>query len=306
VKTGGGQGEGASPTNVRDTRAMLASWLTEGERVAAKMFPGDPLAKDMILTGIKGRVAVISQMQEGVQRQAQGQLLEVAIQRKPTTLDGLLATPAARQAWNVLDPQAKLGLIGLVDRNANDVAHKSNPRMLQEAFDRIHADESDPKKIRNRSELAQYMRPGGVSLTDHTRLAAELEASRTPEGNRFLRDVQSARGTVLRMLKSSPMGDAMPQLAEEAAYRWAADLDTKIEAMRKDGKDPRELFVPSSKEYALAPERVMSYMGDPRAAVRDAAGKARALPQVKDDADYNKLPKGAKYLDPQGIERTKK
>lgn len=299
----------ASPTTVRDTRAMLATWISAGEKRAEEIFPGDPVAKDMLLAAIKGRVGTIVQMQEGVQRKAQGDLINFIVERRPGSIEAVLANPDARQAWTLLDPASKQAIVALAEREGpGGDKIKTNPAVFREVYNRIHAKDSDPNKITSDTQLVPFMGQG-LSYDDLQRMRSELQRAQTPEGNAFLKDVQTARNVAHRMLRGSIMGSVQPEVAEDAAYRFGRDLDAKIDEYRKAGKDPRQLLTPGTPDYALDPKRVATFMPGATEAMRDSATKVKAAspqaargeigvaPTINDEAGYNALPKGAKYVD---------
>jgi hypothetical protein len=284
---------------VRDTRAQLAQWVSQAEQTAEAMHPGDPVFRDMLVGAVKGRVATIAQMQDGVQRQAQGTLINMALgndQARPTSVADLLADPQAKDAWGKLDPQAKLGIISLVDRNARGDHVTTNAALTLDLFRRVHADEADPSKIRSDTELLKFVgnQPdgtAGITFSDLDRLRKEIRDDQTPEGNAFLKQKTTVVSAAHRMLRSSPVGQVMGDAAEEAAYRFSQALDAKIEQYRKEKKDPRDLFNPEKPDYALTPGNVASFMPNMRdvsakAAANVASGKSQPIAQVGGQPAY--------------------
>ena len=317
----------------RDTRANLTQWIGNAEAMAERERPGDVTFRDAVVQQVRGRVATLVAQQEGVQRQAQGALLQASMgtngQNGPTSLSDLLAVPGAREAYAMIDPAAQRGIIGLLEHNARQAAGefvRSNPVVLRQLFDRVHlADENDPQKIRNATQLAQYF--GQINRTDYDWLKKEIETSRTPEGNVFLRDVQNVRQAALRVMRAGIVGQMLaqtqPEKIEEAAYAFNLSLDRKIDAYRKDGKDPRLLITPGTPDYVLAPGNVASFLQTPQAALGDAAARARgaqpvAAPsnaavgtirpapiRIATEAEFAALAKGARFIGPDGKERVK-
>jgi len=271
---------GGNPDNVRDTRAMLATWVNNAESVAQRLHPNDPVFRDMVVTQVKGYVSTIVAAQEGKQRQDQGTLLSYIAGQdgkpKPTTLDELFARPGAREAWAGLDPGALAGMNALLQHNQVEAMGgvvKSDPRMVKSLFDRIHADDSDPRKITSPSELAPFFAKG-VSRTDYDWLKQEIDQQNSVVGRSFTADLNKVRNSAHSMLVRSNLGAAFPDKAEEASYRFNADLQTKVDQYRKDGKDPRLLLTPGTPDYVLAPEKVASYLPSGKQAIaQQAAGQ---------------------------------
>lgn len=301
-----------APTMAKDTRAAMGEWIATGEAAARRMYPGNPQMADMVTNIIKGRVATIAQAQEGIQKQKQGVLLDLVVKAKPNGIDDLLRQPGARDAWNGLDPQAQLAILHLTGRNSDEEKIKTSPGVFLDSLNRIHAEETDPRKIRSSTELVGLV-GNGLSFNDYQRLQHEYDRAQTPEGNAFLKSLQGARHQISAVLRGSVLGQVMPDVAADAAYRAGMDLDAKIDQFRKDGKDPRDLITPGKPDYFLSPEKLGTFMQNPRAAVGGAAAKAGApaapapvkLDPKTVDADYAKLPKGALYVGPDGVTRTK-
>lgn len=284
-------GSTGAPTRVRDTRAQLGNWVANAERYAQETYPNDPAYRDMVIQNVKGKVATIVQMQDGVQRQAQGQLIQAIVGMNnappPTTTAELFSIPGARDAFTLMDEGAQRGILSLLDHNARTASGenvRSNPAVMQNLFNRIHAEENDPTKIRSITQLAPYFAPdanGRIQLNrgDYDWMGREIEKSRNPEGNGFMRDVNNVRNTAVRQMKAGIVGrmltDAQPEKLEEAAYAFNLELDKKIDAYRKEGKDPRLLLTPGTPDYVLTPGHVQSFLQSPQAALGDAANSAR-------------------------------
>ena len=186
-------------------------------------------------------------------------------------------------------------------------ADTTDPTVFLDVFNRIHAQGSDPQRISDPDQLLSYV-GHGLSFTDLNRLRGELAGKNDP----FSRQVHMASATAEAMLTKSIDGSMQPELANEAAYRFNLYLKDKIEQYRKEGKDPNALIGdPNSRDYLLKPERVMTFMPRPSAAMAKTADKIlrdqkSGLPSVKSQADYDKLASGDVYIDPLGNVRTKK
>jgi hypothetical protein len=139
---------------------------------------------------------------------------------------------------------------------------KSNPAVFNETLSRIHLPDGDPRKISNPGQLYPLVDNGTISYTDQQRLNKEITDANTPEGNPFLKQTNNAKQTARKMLigSMSPIAIQYPDVAEESAFRFSSYLDDKIDAMRKAGKDPHDLYNPSSPDYVLNPSRVASFM----------------------------------------------
>jgi hypothetical protein len=269
-----------APTKTRDTRAMLGGWLEDAAQIANSVKPNDPVFLDMVTQQVKNHVATIVAMQQGVQMQAQGTLISLTNggadgkAPKPTTLDELMAKPGAREAYMQLDPAAASGIRSIIQHNAVEAAGgtiKADPGVITGLFNRIWAKDDDPKKITLPTELTQYF---GKGLNQHTFdwLSGQLAKARSPEGSGFQRDLASAAATARRMILAKDLsGGIYRDQYEEAAFRFTRDLDSRADELRKAGKDPRTLLDPQSKDYALTPGRIGSFLPNQKQAIKDTA-----------------------------------
>lgn len=271
-----------TPTATRDTRAMLGTWIANAEREAERARPGDIVFRDKAISQVKANVATISAQQEGVQRQAQGQLIDLATGlrggSKPLTESELLSTPEGRRAWELADPQARLGIGGILERNRREIEYgapiRSDPTRVNELFRAIHLPDGDPQKISQVTQLTPFF-ANGLNRTDFDWLRKELDANQSIGGRNFTTDVQRVRQSAHTMLLRSPLGSVQGEIAEEASYRFSFDLNQKIEEYRKANKDPRSLLTPGSPDYVLKPENVLSYMQTPAQAIQAQANAIR-------------------------------
>lgn len=278
----GGKIRSGVPRNPIDVRANLANWVSQAEAAAEKRYPGDPIYRDLVVSQVKNYVGTIVAAQEGQLHAAAATLMTRALGAqggaKPVTMDELLADPASRASWGMLDPQSQRGIIALLDHNAaqaRGALTHSDPAVLNNLFGRLMLPDSDPMKIRSQSQLVPYFAHGlGTEGMDW--LTKWIDKAKTPEGNAFLKQVIDVKTTAKQMLLRSMVGQIQPDIAEEAAYRFGRDLETRVEAYRQDPKlgDVQALFTPGSKDYVLDPAKVASYMPSARQAVANAASQS--------------------------------
>jgi uncharacterized protein YecE (DUF72 family) len=194
-----------APTKVKDTRAAAASWVATADSLSRRLYPENPLFADMVTSVIKGRVANVAAAQEAIQKQAQETIFGTMNRTGAVSVDAVLRDPAARDAWTRLDEQTKHAFITRLKGDADGDSLKSNPTAVLDWFRRIHADDSDPTKIRNRSEIAGVL-GHGASKADYLFLTNEFDRAQTPEGNTFLKQKASTVTTARRMLHGSIVG----------------------------------------------------------------------------------------------------
>jgi hypothetical protein len=187
---------------------------------------------------------------------------------------------------------------------------KTNPGNVRELMLRIHAPDNDPGKIYNNEPIYQALSDGKISTNEFAYLNREVTELKSSSTNGFRRDVNSARGQVARALQQNVELQAMemanPGTMADISYRFDRDLEAKIEALRKQNKDPSVLLDPDSKDYVLKPGALKKFF--PGNTVSQAAGaavvaQASQLPTYK---EYDSLKSGASYTDPQGNVRVKR
>lgn len=132
---------GTAPTS-KDVRDHLADWLGKADDAAAKFSP-DPVFRDMVRTHILSYSHEIEQGQAYKQKQSRDMLMGIAMglgkqpdgtwaqlpsQQRPTSLEALLATPQARDAWETMDSIGQHGLMSLVTQNAKGESPPLTPQ----------------------------------------------------------------------------------------------------------------------------------------------------------------------------------
>lgn len=305
----------AIPQATPDTKAMLSTWLAKAEEQAQKTHPNDPIYRDALITEVKSKYNNIVAAQQGLAVQAHSQLTAAAMPQEgkpaPTTLDQLLTTPELKRAWQLSTPESQSAFLRLLDTNSAR-QDKADPKVLNEALARIHLADGNPAKITDPSQLVNLFPLLGQ--TGYNFLKKELDEAGGGKG--FSAEVQAATQTGRNMITRSILGGVQPDVAEEAAYRFANDLRAKVEQYRKEGKDPRTLLTPGSKDYVLDPTKVASFM-TPAAQVVSAEAKksidqatatgtmppreSMAKLDAKDpEKSYNALEPGAWFVAPDG------
>jgi soluble lytic murein transglycosylase-like protein len=197
--------------------------------------------------------------------------------------------------------------------------NKANPVEVRRLMMQIHAVDGDPTKTYSFDPVMQSYSMGNLSTPEMKMLRTEVEQMRDGNGNSFGKQAQQAREVVWTTFTRSIEGQINPAKAASAAYSFTRDLDQKITALRKEGKDPTVLLDPSSREYMLKPERLNGYgmtvnygaatqaNAQTSQTLADQAAKAAqaektALPTHN---DYDKIKKGDSYTDPKGNVRVK-
>ncbi len=250
---------GASPTNKADTQAMLGIWISNAERMAEATHPNDPVFRDLVIQQVKGYVATAVAAQDGASRQAHGTLIDIAIggpeakNPKPLTPEELLATPQAKQAWSVLSPESRRGLLGLVAQNAHE-ATTGNPirtdaKVFEDLWTRISLPDNDPRKLRNEMQLAPYL-AHGINKADYNWLAERIRQRMTDDGQRLDKERDAFFQAVKAQFDKSTFMVPDPIGGEQflAFKQYVLGLERK---MRSDpNANPYSLYTVGTKDYA--------------------------------------------------------
>lgn len=188
---------------------------------------------------------------------------------------------------------------------------KSNPAEVRAMMLRIHAPDNDSAKIYNAEPIYDALSKGKISTAEFAYLSKEVTELKSSSTNGFRRDVNNMRSQVNRTLQQNielqAMEMANPGTIADIAYRFDRDMENKIDALRKDNKDPTTLLDPTSKDYVLAPGRIRQFFPSASATLNNGAANVAqnqmsSLPTYK---DFDKLPKGASFTDPLGNVRVK-
>jgi len=150
---------------------------------------------------------------------------------------------------------------------------RTNPAEVRRLMLQIHAADDDLTKTYNMDPVMASYKSGSISTNELRMLRVEVEQLRSGDTNSFQKQVHSAREVVYTSLARSVWGQSMPEVAADAAYRFNADMDSRIAEMRKANQDPRTLLDPASKDYLLKPERIKGYLPGTQSALSTGGGK---------------------------------
>ncbi len=142
---------------------------------------------------------------------------------------------------------------------------KSDPHLQSDLFDRIHADDDDPKKIWDENDLNQYYGKG-LDLTAIRALRSEIQGKGTAEG-KIENDLK--KGVMAQAKKSLVASNPMMGIQDpegQAQYqKFQNYFLTEYPKQRKAGKTPEELLNPDSpsylgnqiKQFTRSPQQIM-------------------------------------------------
>lgn len=255
-------GSAQPPLTADAIEARQGDVETQARAMAEQRRPGDAAYADRVVAEAQKNWA--RQLQQVRSRDAanMSQVLDATVKGGYQSLGEL---PAQLQQVYAQLPARDLLSVQQVfrenQRQASGEFTPSDPKIFNDTQNRINLPVGDPNRISDPTQITPLI-AHGLSYTDSQHLITEMKEINNPENNAFMKQTNGIKQTAQKMLTGSmnAVTIAHPEAAQEAAYRFGFDLDQKIAAMRKAGKDPRSLFDPSSPDYALLPSRVMSFM----------------------------------------------
>lgn len=207
-----------------------------------------------------------------------------------------------------LRPQTREHLITFMEARAKErmgQEKKSDPTVVRDLWLRIHAPESDPKKIFNGDAIFEAVAKGQLNTTDANQLNV-LVANQKDENNRsFGTRLQARMTTVAGVMRSSPEFAAQPELSAAIQLEMMAQVEQRTALLRKENKDPSVLLDPNAKEYYFTPDRLKQVADDVKARTRAMGGQPNPV-RVDSQEAYDALEPGTPYIDSQGNAGIKK
>lgn len=181
-----------------------------------------------------------------------------------------------------------------------DDPKSTNPQTFNTLFNRIHLPDGDPNKIVDENELNQYM-ANGLSFEDFKKLRNEVMGKGT-EAGRIEGDLkkQILKTAEAALTKRNPLTGYADPVGELQYSKYLSWFMEAYRQGRKEGKSPRELLDPASKDYLgkeisqytksgeqTLNESINSFstnafdIGISNLPAQDLSGKKRVVPQRK-------------------------
>ena len=302
------RGEAGALTNV-DVNALVGEAIAKAEQKAAATHPGDVQFRDEAVQRTKNYIATIAAARESGQVAAVNGLLGVInpVEGKgPQTKDALLADPRARGLYLALTPRQQLGIDESLASNVARGLGASKQDKAEVLFDlarRTQLPVGDPARIRNASQIVEYLAPEkGLTQAGFNFVLSLAEKTNAIGGQSESKWVHYITQRGAQMMASSTQGQALlmgsatgrqSDVLDAAQTNFAFDVMRKVEAYNKEGKDVAPLFDPKSNDYLLNPAALAKYLPSPKAAVKDTAngytgdwGDKPAAPQYEVGKTY--------------------
>lgn len=205
-----------------------------------------------------------------------------------------------------LRPQTREHLIVFMEARAKErltTEKKSDPTVVRDLWLRIHAPDSDPKKVFNGDAIFAAVAKGQLNTTDANNLNS-LVANQKDENNRSAgQRLALVSSTVARAISADPQFTAQPALVAEIQLDYNARVIERMAQLRKENKDPTVVFDPNSKEYVGSRQYVQASIDAAKQRQRDAMPKPIV---VNSQAEYDALEPGTSYVDSKGNPGVKK
>lgn len=179
----------------------------------------------------------------------------------------------------LLDYRQKEHILNLKDARIRELKANAesatNPGNFRALVMKIHADPTDPNKIRSVDQLIQVYGTGAINFNEFNQLQTELKRVTDGGTSTFAQRVQAMREAARTGFMQTIQGKIRPEASVAAYYKFTFDLEDKIAAKLKNGEDPSVLLDPASREFALKPEALAGFMGTPQETL--AAGAAAEI-----------------------------
>lgn len=234
--------------------------INSARATAAQRRPGDVVYQDKVVGEALRQYNEQLQSSRARDYGNMSQVLDATMKGGAQALSAL--PPAVQQTYSMLPPRDQLSVQSLFRDNMRAASGEytpSDPKTFNDVQNRINLPTGDPNRITDPSQITPLI-AHGLNYSDSQKLITEMKELNSPEANPFLKTVNQAKQTAQRILSVNLQTAMRPELGQEAAYRFGYALDQQIASYRKAGKDPQSLFDPTSPDYVLKPERVMSFL----------------------------------------------
>ena len=279
--------------SARDVAAQLPAVLARVEQRANELYGPDPGNPDRAAFIVRARSDATARLSEevqklnGIQRQAEGALLNAVLGPAPgtsgsgiTSFAQIQANPALMKAFQDLDPAMKPHVVNLIDKNLA-ASDRGDPVLFRELWNRVHLEPGDPRKIDFYQQVTSPDIANRLSMVQLGQLRQEIDRDATPGGRSVNQQLVAASKTVEsvfhRELQSNVAFAGLKLTNPSAdvvwANQWKEATGRKVDEYVKAGKDVRTLFMLETPDSVVKPEYLRTFMG---AGQSSAAGLSAA------------------------------
>jgi hypothetical protein len=206
--------------------------------------------------------------------QAENEIAAHLMSDRPTlTRAGIADNPA-------LTTTAKARMLALEDRvTAPDPDETASNSVARGLLDRIRLRDGDLSRIASPGAIYDAYAAGKLNRDDFDFVRKELSARQSPADAPLLARKQDFLKSVAPAIdQSDPLIGDIDQLGRSKMYLLERDLDRRIGAYVKAGKDPLDLFDPVKPDYAGKPGELERYRTTLREALEENARRLQAAP----------------------------
>lgn len=176
-----------------------------------------------------------------------------------------------------LTREAKERMIGVVGRaNKPEPPSRVSAVRARDLLDDIRRPTGDRFKITDMGPLYDAYTKGDLTRTDFEFVRKEFLEARSDGGEKLTRRKDDfIKGIAHQIDLSNPLMNRIDQTGKEQLYKFEFDVDRRIEEYRKAGRDPFDLFNPSSPDYVGRPEVIAPYQKTLAQSAKDQADALR-------------------------------
>lgn len=137
-------------------------------------------------------------------------------------------------------------------------------------INRMTLPENDPNRVSDMGPIDRAYGDSKLTNADYQFVSKRFLDARTPDGDVLQkREAEFIKGVTPLIDKSNPLMGQIDPSGPQKMYMLQWDIDQKIAAYRKAGKDPFDLFDPSKPDYLGKPEALKPYQKSMQESLRD-------------------------------------
>ena len=264
--------------------------LEEQLSAAAKI--GDPQRREKTITRIKEQVGLQNLANQAREKKFSDQAWQLVAQSKKVP-ETVLQAMDGKERVQLQDYQRQRA--EHLAKGGDLKAIKTNDKAHRRLWALVSDDPEAFKKVRLEAEGMN------LSASDYEQLAKTQANMKTPKGEK---DIVSFNNKVAGRMEMLGIATGASGQEKRGQFRIAAQRLYE-EAIERTGKPPAPADEEKLLDSLMLPGKT-NWFGSKKAKTY-AESVATGKPfQITGDDDYNKLPRGAKYLDPEGQPREKK
>lgn len=177
-----------------------------------------------------------------------------------------------------LDREAQDRLISLIS-GSGKAADRLSHSTLVDLINRMSLPEGDPNRVSDLTPIDKAFGKDTLNKSDYEFAVKRFNEQRTPDGDVLSkRRAEFIKGVAPLIDKSNPLMGSIDPSGPQQMYLLNWDIDQKIAAYRKAGKDPFDLFDPSKPDYLGRPDALRPYQKPLQQSLQDRAAALTGQP----------------------------